>query len=227
MTAEPPKLWSRFILGVTGYFRRRRNQVLARHFPSLAEFTVCDLGGSRHFWLSVPDEITPKRVEILNIDQAAIDEAGVGEGSIDTERFCVELYDGAHIERDDAFYDLLLSNSVIEHVPPDQREDLAREMRRVSERLFVQTPAKGFIVDPHFIMPLVHWVPRPIGLWMARVSPWRILSRSSLETTRRYFGGTRLLTKREVQRLFPDATIHVERVLGLPKSYVAIAGSST
>jgi len=35
---------------------------------------------------------------------------------------------------------------------------------------------------------------------------------------------TRVLTKAEMRRLFPEATILVERVCGIPKSYVACFG---
>ncbi len=80
--------------------------------------------------------------------------------------FSFEIYDGSVIPRPDGYYDLLLCNSVLEHVPLEQRAALSAEMARVGRQLFVQTPAKGFLIDPHFIMPLVHWVPRDVGrLW--------------------------------------------------------------
>lgn len=220
-------LWRRSILAVTGHFRGRRYRLLLERFPALRDYVVCDLGGSKHFWWSVSDDVRPRRVEILNIDEQGMDAAGFAGVEFDAGSFHFEVYDGRHIEREDDFFDLVLCNSVIEHVPPEQRPGLAVEMQRVAPRVFVQTPAKAFPIDPHFVMPLVHWIPRPLGRLLARVSIFRLLSGASLATTMRYFDGTQLLTRREMQRLFPDAAIHVERVLGLPKSYIAVIDAPT
>lgn len=223
--ADPSELWHRVILKITGHFRRRRGQLLTKTFPELASYRVCDLGGSRHFWLSAALEHQPKRVEVLNITMDAINEAGVGPGEAASDDFLFEIYDGADIPREPDFYDLLICNSVLEHVPPDDRVELAKEMMRVAPRLFVQTPAKGFLVDPHFLMPLVHWVPRRFGRRLARISPWRFLSHADRMGTDEYFDHTQLLGKRELARLYPGATIVVEWFLGMPKSYVVVAGS--
>ena len=214
-------VWRRFILPITGHFRAQRAQLLRDTFPDVDEFVVCDLGGSKHFWVSISAYVEPREVDVVNIDTHAIDVAG-GSDRLDADRFRFEIYDGKHIDRPDDHYDLLLCNSVIEHVPPSERVALAAEMARVSRRLFVQTPARAFPIDPHFVMPLVHWLPRPMGRRLARVSPWRLMTRSSARQCDQYFDETRLLGKRELERLFPDGFVRVERVLGLPKSYVLI-----
>ena len=41
----------------------------------------------------------------------------------------------------------------IEHLPPDAREAYARELRRVGRRWFVQTPNRGFPIEPHALLP--------------------------------------------------------------------------
>lgn len=224
VTADSSELWHRVILKITGHFRRRRGQLLARTFPDLATYRVCDLGGSRHFWLSASLGQRPRRVEVLNITMEAINAAGVGPGDTESDGFLFEIYDGATIPRAASFYDLLLCNSVLEHVPSADRMGLAKEMMRVAPRLFVQTPAKGFLVDPHFLMPLVHWVPRRLGRRLARVSPWRLLAHADGPRADAYFADTQLLGKRELRRLFPGATIVVERFLGMPKSYIVVVG---
>lgn len=217
--------WQRFILPITRHFRRRRAALLRAIYPEVDSYYVCDLGGSKHFWLGFAECVHPYRVDVINIAGEAINEAGGARAPTD-ERFHFEIYDGAHIERPDQHYDLLLCNSVIEHVPPSARRALALEMSRVAPRLFVQTPARAFPIDPHFVMPLVHWVPRPLGRWIARISPWRLMTRSTTSQCDAYFDETRLLTKRELRSLFPDGAIHVERILGLPKSYVIVCDRS-
>ncbi len=36
------------------------------------------------------------------------------------------------------------------------------ELLRTSRRVFVSTPNGRFPVDPHTLLPLVHWLPRPL-----------------------------------------------------------------
>lgn len=223
-TADSAQLWYRVILRITGHFRRRRAQLLTKIFPDFASYRICDLGGSRHFWLSAALGLRPRRVEVLNITMEAINAAGVGPGDGASDDFLIEIYDGANIPRETDWYDLLICNSVLEHVPPGDRMGLAKEMMRVTPRLFVQTPAKGFLVDPHFLMPLVHWVPRRLGRQLARFSPWRLLAHADRRRAYEYFDNTQLLGRRELRQLFPGATIVVERFLGMPKSYVVVLG---
>ena len=82
-------------------------------------------------------------------------------------------------------------------------------------RYFVQTPNRWFPVEPHALLPLVHWLPRRLGrrLWDLGVSTDP-------------FDETLLLDARELQELFPDATIVRERIGPLTKSLVA-AGPAT
>lgn len=223
MSDDRTRLWHRLILGVTGHFRRRRANLLIEVFPDVDGYVVCDLGGSKHFWWSVGGVLQPRRVDVVNVESSALDAAGVSEGLDSRFRFLV--YDGRRLDCEADHYDLLLCNSVIEHVPPPDRPALAREMTRASPRVFVQTPAYAFPVDPHFLMPFVHWLPRPVARVLVRVSPWRLLSRSDRSTTDRYFDETRLLKRAEVESLFPAATVHTERWCGLPKSYVAVVGA--
>lgn len=62
---------------------------------------------------------------------------------------------------DDEF-DLAYSSSVIEHLPPGTRAGFAAEVRRVARGYFVQTPAYGFPIEPHSLLPVAHWLPRSV-----------------------------------------------------------------
>ena len=111
----------------------------------------------------------------------------------------------------DGEFDVAYSNSVVEHLPADERDAYAREVRRVGRRWFVQTPNRGFPVEPHALLPFVHWLPRPLGraLWRLGVSGDP-------------YDEVRLLGARELRRLFPDAEIVRERAGPLTKSLVAV-----
>jgi SAM-dependent methyltransferase len=111
----------------------------------------------------------------------------------------------------DGEFDVAYSNSLIEHLPPADRARVAAEMARVGRRLFVQTPNRWFPVEPHALLPLVHWLPRALGRRL-----WR------LGVTGEPFDDIALLDARELRRLFPGAEIVRERVGPLTKSLIAV-----
>jgi hypothetical protein len=111
----------------------------------------------------------------------------------------------------DGEFDIAYSNSLIEHLPAADRERAAAEMARVGERLFVQTPNRWFPIEPHALLPLVHWLPRPLGrrLW-------------KLGVTGESFDDIHLLSARDMRALFPGTRIVRERVGPFTKSLIAV-----
>ena len=119
-------------------------------------------------------------------------------------------------------FDLVFSNSVIEHVgsAADQRA-MAAEVRRVGRAFFVQTPNRWFPFEPHLLTPLVHYLPRA---WQRPLYPytfWALLSRPSRAEIDANFEQIRLLTRQQFGTLFPDATLITERLALMPKCFVA------
>jgi len=213
------RLWHSFIHPVTGHFRAERGRFLLKHFPDIRHMRICDLGGSRHFWDNLGLDVPRENITIFNI--SAGETGGLSGGTDDGIDF--RLYDGRHIPVADNEFDLLICNSVLEHVPPDERKALGAEMLRVAKQVFCQTPAYVFPVEPHFIMPFVHWLPRGIGYRLVRLSPWRVLARPPEDTIMEYFYGTKLLKEAELGAILPGAAIHYERSFGLVKSYMAVS----
>jgi hypothetical protein len=74
------------------------------------------------------------------------------------------------------------------------------------------------------MMPFVHWLPtKPREFVIRWFSPWSYLEKPSTEKIKTTVAFTQLLTKRQMQTLFPDCEILTERMLGfIPKSYIAI-----
>jgi 2-polyprenyl-3-methyl-5-hydroxy-6-metoxy-1,4-benzoquinol methylase len=123
--------------------------------------------------------------------------------------------DGTKLTFEDNEFDVAFSNSVIEHVPPALQLKFATEIRRVAPRYFVQTPNKYFPLEPHYQLPLFQFFPRRLRRalnqrftlgWQAK-GQWEEIT---------------LLSARDLQRCFPDAEIHREKVFGLTKSLVAL-----
>lgn len=200
-------------------FRISRARRIKRFFPDIDNRSVADVGGSLHFWGFVKSEIKPKRIMIYNI---ALDRQfnpdNLGRDSDDIQ---ATVYDGKHIPVNDKQIDILICNSVIEHVPPPERIGLAREITRVARNYIIQTPAKSFPVELHFLMPFLHWLPRPMGRVVAKFSPFGLVERNAA-LTRQLFDETNLLTAKEFRRLFPEGQFVIERFLFLPKSYLII-----
>lgn len=123
----------------------------------------------------------------------------------------------------DGSFDVVYSNSVIEHVGgPDDIRRMAGEIRRIGRRYFVQTPNRRFPVEPHFVFPGFQFLPRPVQValvrrfdlgWMRR-HPDPGEARAAVESIH-------LLTRRQLAACFPDASIRDERILGLSKSLIA------
>ena len=134
------------------------------------------------------------------------------------------IADGCNLPFASKSFDIVYSNSVIEHLSLHERQQrFAEECRRVGIRLSIQTPNKWFFIEPHLITPLIHWLPRD---WQRRLlrnfTVWGLITRPTQEQRDAFLNEVRLLTSTEMQELFPDATIQRERFLGLTKSLIAV-----
>src|SRR5262245_6214634 len=121
------------------------------------------------------------------------------------DRCTAVVGDGTSLPFDDGEFDIVFSNSVIEHLRTwEAQQRFAREVRRVSVRYWVQTPAYEFFFEPHLLTPCVHWLPRPIQLKMARrCTVWGLIDQVTPAHAEHYVSELRLLRFREVSDLFP------------------------
>lgn len=196
-------------------FRRRRMQRFLRAFPVSAETRILDIGGTPECW-DLIDECP--RVTLLNTPRAKEDLRGAADWVAG---------DGRALPFRDGAFDIVFSNSVIEHVgdAPSQAR-FAREVMRVGRSYWVQTPNRRFPVEQHLLTPFVHWLPRS---WQRAIVPrftvWAAVTRVTSDRRQfyldHYLADVRLLTAGELRRLLPDARIIRERFLGWTKSLIA------
>jgi Methyltransferase domain len=113
------------------------------------------------------------------------------------------IADGRDLPFADGEFDVAFSNAVVEHVGGrDDQERFVRELCRVAKQIFVTTPNRLFPVDPHTLLPLVHWLPdgrRP-----------------------RRLDGVRPLSPRELRSLFP----YPVRIVSTGLTLIAVGGSA-
>ena len=188
----------------------------ARECRITRETRVLDIGGTPGCW-----ELSPvrPRLVLLNTPRAREDLTGAAEWVAG---------DGCRLPFRDNAFDLVFSNSVIEHVgPPSRQEKFAREVARVGRAYWVQTPDRRFPIEQHLLTPVIHWLPRRWQYFIVpRCNVWSAISRVTPDRRRfyihHYLSDVHLLTARELGRLFPRARIIRERFLGLSKSLIAV-----
>jgi len=179
---------------------------------------LLDVGGYPASWTHTPQDVAV--IDCVNLHAKQWEPSQHPDHTIR-----VLIGDGRALEIEDGAYDIVFSNSVIEHVgtAADQRR-FADETRRVGRRLWVQTPALAFPVEPHYLTPFVHWLPRS---WQRRLlrrfSVWGWIEKPTQAQVDAIVAEIRLLRRREFAAMYPDCKILTERILWvLPKSYIAV-----
>lgn len=180
---------------------------------------ILDVGGYPHTWIGEPQVV--EEIICLNLRVYPWKEKDQYPG----HRIEIKEGDGCALEYPTDSFPIIFSNSVIEHVGDyAAQEAFAREARRVGGRLWVQTPAYECPIEPHYLTPFMHWYPKGLRRRLARwFTVWGLLEKPTKADIDEMVDYTRLLTKGEMKRLFPDCRIITERLLWvIPKSYIAV-----
>jgi SAM-dependent methyltransferase len=200
-------------------FRRRRMQRFMRECHITADTRVLDIGGTPDNWQLVS---IPPRLVLLNMPRAQAELSGAAQWVAG---------DGRWLPFRDAAFDVVFSNSVIEHVGDSASQvRFAQEVTRVGRSYWVQTPNRWFPIEQHLLTPLVHWLPKN---WqravVSRFTVWAALTHPTADRRdfyiQHFLRDIRLLSIRDVRSLFPGARIIRERFLGITKSLIACRAS--
>jgi hypothetical protein len=199
---------------LTDRFRRRRMAAFVREFRPTSAQSILDVGGTPTNWGFVD-----VRSEIVLLNPTVPDHHDHLPSNIRWN-----AGDGCDLHYEDDAFDICFSNSTIEHVHTySNQERFASEVRRVGRSYYVQTPARAFPFEPHWLGFFIHWLPRT---WQRRLARWTTLYGLVVKPGRDQVDALvdeyRLLSYREMRRLFPDGEIRRERFLLVPKSYVAV-----
>jgi hypothetical protein len=179
--------------------------------------SILDIGGDRAFWLRMGFAPTAD-VAITLLNTAPLPASAGFKIMTGDARYLNDIADQE--------YDVVFSNSTIEHV--GSRHDqykVAAEVRRVGIRYFIQTPNRNFPIEPHFLVPGFQFLPVAIrAALLSRVRlGWRPRAKNHA-AARKTVEEIRLLTQRDLLDLFPGSSLYQERIGPFVKSFVCYDG---
>lgn len=195
-------------------------QLVQSVYEERGSVRVLDIGGTQRYWRHLIDTPTLKSlnctITIVNINQDLAEPT--------EPQFHLKRADGTQLPFEDGAFDIVHSNSVIEHVGDwVNMKRFAAEARRLGKHYFIQTPHFWFPYEPHFLCPIFHWLPKPVRVNLVmRFSLGPAGRIADVSEAVEYVDSARLLNRRMYKALFPDAEISTERFLLMPKSMVAM-----
>jgi len=142
--------------------RRRMYDAFMREFGAGPDDTILDVGVT-----SDQTYTSSNYLEALHPYKACITAAGIDDAS-----FLETLYPGVRFVSANALklpfgdksFDFVHSSAVLEHVGSFVNQArMVEECLRVARRgICVTTPSRWFPIEFHTLLPLVHWLPKPV-----------------------------------------------------------------
>ena len=201
-------------------FRRARFESFMKMIDAViaekGQCSVLDVGGEMAHWAPHEDlwRGKPIKVVIVNLKAEPV-----------SEPFTSVAGDARTLEQfGDGEFDIVYSNSVIEHVGQwsDQKQ-MAAAIARVAKRHYVQTPNYWFPLEPHFRYPFIHWLPEPWRVALVKRRARGCYPKAEdVSQARDILQDAILLDEPAMASLFPDSQIEREKVGPLTKSLIAV-----
>lgn len=199
-------------------FRKQRlakfEKLFFRNFRLEKPIHILDVGGTDYFWKqSQIPQIPNLTITLLNLHQEHPKHPHIQS----------VIGDATHMpEFEDGSFDLVFSNSVIEHLYTyENQEKMAKEIQRVGKKYFIQTPNKYFPIEAHYAVPFAQYLPDRLLFSLLTKTPISRLKRWEPSQAEQYIKEIRLLNEKEMKELFPSGKILKEKVGGLTKSLTA------
>lgn len=178
------------------------------------EKQILDLGGRENFWDAMEFKYRDTAfITLLNLDDEH--ERNVQAAQKRENMRCV-LGDATDLSQyGDNSFDVVFSNSVIEHVGNfEAQKRMAKEMLRVGKHCYLQTPNYYFFMEPHFLIPFFQFLPLKLRMFLLQHIKINGEKKSPKEAE-----SIRLMTRKELQSLFPSSEIRREKMGPFTKSF--------
>ncbi len=197
---------------LSGRARRARWRLFQEMFPEIGSMRVLDLGGTVQSWTRLG--IRPTEVTVLN----TFTQTGAPLWIKPVVGDACQVPPGLVRER----FDLVFSNSVLEHVGGHHRRlAFAESVHAFSDRHWIQTPYRYFPLEPHWLFPLFQFLPLRVRLEVTKRWPLIPARAKTTEEAIRRSLGSELLSKTHMTYYFPHSVVRTEQVGGLVKSLIA------
>lgn len=193
------------------FFEKEFNHLLNNHSAK-----ILDLGGEWNFWKKMGFSRWPDvQITLLNTtkeDTFSDNITSMAGDACDLSGF------------PDKYFDIVFSNSVIEHVGNlDRQKQMAKEVIRVGKSYFIQTPNYWFPLELHSLVPGFHFYP----LWFRRILVQNfnlgcLGKHPDKDKALEVADSIHLLTTSVFKSLFPDSMLIKERFMFMIKSLVVV-----
>lgn len=200
------------------YILRNKRMDMFKSFLEHIEnkkINIIDVGGTEAFWncFYKSNDLIKCNITLFNLTKE----------NINKSNFTSIMGNATNMKQfNDKEFDVVFSNSVIEHVGDyNEQVKMANEVKRIGKKIFLQTPNKYFPLEPHFLMLFFQFMPIPLRIFL--LMHFRIGWHNKIKDKKdalEIAKSIRLLTKKELKKLFPNAIIYEEKLFGLTKSFV-------
>ena len=207
-------------------FQEARADLFCRTMQPQAGCSILDLGGNR-------GQFSRRLLQRLRADITVADILDFSAECAAAGLRFAQIGEQVNLPFADREFDIVLCNSVIEHVTLPKtdcqrlnmsdgewreraavaQKTFAAEIRRVARGYFVQTPHPDFPLDLHLWLPFTNWLSHRATVRLTRLTD-RFWIKSGV-------ADWQLISPHEMTGYFPDAQLQIEHWLGMPKSVIA------
>jgi hypothetical protein len=228
---------------ISAQSRAKRMQIFVQRALecNITAATVLDIGGTVEYW-KMNSEYLPQglitEIDVVNkmnsddVPEGLITEIDAINLPYQEARYelinnmTLRVYGGNALDKATlrlARYDIVHSNSVIEHVGNLKSQwQMGKVMAEIADYHWVQTPAKSFPLEPHFYFPFFSYLPLPVKTFLYQRLKLGFMGKEpNWLKARMVCEETRLLTKQELAHIFPLSEIINEYLYFWIKAYVA------
>lgn len=211
-------MWYRKVLGKK--FREDRFILFNNKINKLTKpIDILDIGGTYKFWenMGFVKKLNPDNgitITLFNLKKEKVHHSSF----ISFEGNATDLS-----EYSDNQYDIVFSNSVIEHLFTYENQiKMANEIMRVGKNYFIQTPNKYFPIEPHYFFPFFQFMSFSMKKMFMMKTKFVLGKYHDEKSVQRAHEEIRLLSRKELEKLFMNGIIHREKILGFTKSFMVM-----
>lgn len=200
--------------GGSHYFRERRFQFFLSQINKIPRpLKILDIGGTQFFW---------EKMNFTNEPDISFTLANLYPQDAPGRNFKCIVADATKLPFDDNEFDIVFSNSVIEHLfTRENQRQMASEVRRVGKNYFVQTPNLYFPIEAHWLFPYFQFLPKQMRVVMTQhLDLGGYPKTNDRAAAVKRVEEVKLLSKRLMQQLFPDGECYEEKFYSFTKSII-------